>query len=87
MRKDYETNFFVPYESAVAALERTVRRLWVLCIIVIVLFVASNIFWIYHVGQYQGITTEAEITQDFDTGQGGDITNGDVRFGETKTDD
>ena len=82
-----EKNIFIPYESAVAALERTIRRLWVLCIIMIILFVGTNIFWIWNNSKYDKVVTEAEITQDFDTGEFGNIENGDIRInGKDETD-
>lgn len=77
----------IPLESAIAAMERTIRRLWVLCIIVIILFVCTNAFWIWKLSQYDRVVTESTITQDFDTGSGGDIQNGDIRInGEAETD-
>jgi hypothetical protein len=77
----------IPLESAIAAMERTIRRLWILCIILVVLAVASNAFWIWKNSQYDKVVTESTITQDFDTGSGGDIQNGDIRInGEAETD-
>ena len=76
----------IPLESAIAAMERTIRRLWVLCIIVIILFVCTNAFWIWKLSQYDKVVTESTITQDFDT-RSGDIQNGDIRInGEAETD-
>ena len=43
-------------ESVSARLERTIKRLWVLCI--------SNACWIYYESQWQYVTTETEIEQD-----------------------
>jgi hypothetical protein len=77
----------IPLESAIAAMERTIRRLWVLCIIMIILFVGTNAFWIWQHSQYERVVTESTITQDFDTGSGGEITNGDVNInGENEAD-
>lgn len=77
----------IPLESAIAAMERTIRRLWALCIIIIILFVCTNAFWIWKISKYDKVVTESTITQDFDTGSGGEINNGDVRInGEAETD-
>lgn len=79
-------NFFLPYESAVSALERTVRRLWILCIIIVVLLVGTNAYWIYNWSQYDAVATDTMITQDLKSGNESDITNGDVTIGKTETD-
>ena len=39
-------------ESAVARFERVIKRLWVLVISLIILFVASNAAWIYYESQF-----------------------------------
>lgn len=46
--------------------ERTIKRLWILCIILIVLLVGSNIAWILYEQQYETITetTTQEVKQD-----------------------
>lgn len=75
----------VPYmvhESEMAILERSIRRLWVLCIIIFVAFVASNICWI----AYENSFEDVEITATQETpngnnnfiGHDGDITNGEA---------
>jgi hypothetical protein len=47
-----------------AVLERTIRRLWILCIILVVLLVSSNLAWIYYENQFE----EIEIIQDSSDG-------------------
>ena len=47
-----------------AVLERTIRRLWILCIILVVLLVSSNLAWIYYENQFE----EIEIIQDSSNG-------------------
>ena len=54
------------HEGVVARQERTIRRLWILCIIIFVAFVLSNLAWIYYESQF----TEEIVTQDVDTGNG-----------------
>ena len=75
-----EKCFTIAYESAVAALERTVKRLWILAIILVILLVGSNIAWLYYESQFEETRTETTITQDLNSGDGGTITNGDVNI-------
>jgi len=65
-----EDNNFVPYivhESDMARQERTIKRLWILCIIIIVLLVGSNGAWILYESQFMDETTTIEA----DAGDGG----------------
>lgn len=59
----------IPYfvhEGMMARQERTIRRLWILCLVIFLAFVGSNIAWIYYESQF----TEEVVTQDVDTGDG-----------------
>lgn len=56
---------YIVHESAMARLERTIRRLWILCIVVFLAFVISNGAWIYYESQWQVLeSTEQTVTQD-----------------------
>ena len=77
---------FIAFESALARLERTNRRLFILCIILILLLLATNLSWICWENQFT--TTEStEVSQDIDTGNGdANITGiGDIVYGESET--
>lgn len=80
------------HESEVARLERVIKRLWILCIIIFVAFVLSNAMWIRYESQYEDvITTEKTITQDATSSDGGDaiinaVIDGTIEDGESKTD-
>ena len=77
---------YVAFESAQIRLERTNRRLFILCIILILLLLSTNIGWLYWESQFS--TTEStEISQDIDTGNGdANITGiGDIVYGESET--
>lgn len=68
----------IPYfchEGEMARAERTIKRLWILCILLIVLLVGTNIAWIHYENQFQD---EVTITQEADTTDGGDaiVNNG-----------
>ena len=52
---------YIVHEGAVARLERVIKRMWVLVLLLIILFVASNGAWILWESQYQ--TIETNITQ------------------------
>ena len=69
----------ISYEAAseilVAAMERQVKRLFILCIIIFIALVGSNIAWIAYENQFQDVVTE---TYTAETDQGGTaIANGD----------
>ena len=51
-------------EMYLAMLERTVRRLWILSLVSVLLLVATNIAWIYYENQFEDNTTSIEATTD-----------------------
>ena len=73
---------YIVHEGAVARLERVIKRMWVLVLLLIILFVASNGAWILWESQYQ--TIETTITQENADGYNnyiendGDIVNGNA---------
>ena len=80
---------YIVFESELARSERHIRRMWILCIILIVLLVGSNALWIWYENQFvDSVVTTQEITQDVDSGDGGDaIINDGVHInGESKAD-
>ena len=54
------------HDAYMSMAERTIKRLWILCIIIFICFIGSNVFWICHNSEYE--TIEQEVTQDSDTG-------------------
>lgn len=70
---------FIAYEYAQSRLERIIKRLWILCIILIVLLVGSNISWLIYESQFEYYETSIEAEQD---GDGVNIVGGgDVSYG------
>lgn len=68
----------IPYfchEGDMARAERTIKRLWILCILLIVLLVGTNIAWIHYESQWE--TAETVVTQDVDTVNGGNASIND----------
>ena len=78
---------YIVHEGIVVRMERQIKRMWVLCIIMFIAFVVSNAGWIYYESQFEEVVTTQAVDQDVDTGSGsayvtgiGDIT------GESTTD-
>lgn len=84
-----QQNEFIPYvayEAAIARLDHANRRLWVLLIITLILFIGSNIAWVCYENSF---VDEVTVTQESDAKDGGTaIVNngGGVNYGESKTD-
>lgn len=73
---------FVVHEADMARMERTVKRLWILLLVLVVLLVCSNAAWIYYESQWE-VVQETEIEQDTDGGGNNYVVGGDFN-GETK---
>ena len=70
---------YIAHESAVARLERVIKRLWVLVLALIILLCASNAAWILYESQFSDIVTTIEAEQD---GSGVNIVSGgDLEYG------
>ena len=60
------------YEGLMVRQERTIKRLWILCIIMLFCLIGTNAGWIWYESQFTEIvTTETrqDVTQDADNGQ------------------
>lgn len=70
---------YAAHEGIMARMERTIRRLWILCIILILLLAGTNGAWIYYENSFEDVVITAE--QSAETGNnyavGGDI-NGEA---------
>lgn len=80
----------IPYivlESVTTRLERTIKRLWILTIILVVLLVGTNAIWLYYESQFEDtvkIEQEAEWDDNSNVIFNG---TGSVNYGESKTND
>lgn len=79
----------IPYfshEGDMARMERANRRLWIALLVVIILFVASNVFWIWYENQFTD-EVSIETKQDVETGDGDAFVNGigDFNYGTSET--
>lgn len=80
---------YVVYEQEKERTDRVHKRLWILCIILIVALIGSNVGWIIYESQFETVTeTEDcwyEVEQDNDSGDNNFIGHdGDITYGETK---
>ena len=71
---------YIVHESAMARMERTIKRLWVLLILVICLLVATNGAWIWYESQWEDVTITQENEDGYNNyiGNDGDIYNGEA---------
>lgn len=76
---------YIVHEGEMARTERTIKRLWILCIVLVFMLVATNGAWLWHESQFEDVvTTEIEATQD---GNGVNVVGGgNVNYGAESTD-
>lgn len=69
-------------DSVLAFAERTIKRLWIAIILLIVLLVATNAMWIWNEAQY--VDEQVEVTQRNEDGYNSHIGNdGDIVYGNS----
>jgi hypothetical protein len=81
---DNEKISYIVFESINARFERINKRLWILCIILVIMLISTNIAWLHYVQQFETVTTTIEATQD-----GSEVNivgGGDVNYGAESTD-
>lgn len=69
--EDNDKSPLVPYfivESIADRQSLTIKRLWIMCIILIFLLLSTNAMWICYESQFEGY--EEIVEQDVDTGDG-----------------
>lgn len=83
-KEQRQTVPYIVHEADMARQERTIKRLWILLIIVIFLFVCSNCAWLWYNSQFEDVES-TEVTQGVDTGEGDAIVTGigDINCGES----
>lgn len=78
-KEQRQTVPYIVHEEDMARQERTIKRLWILLIIVIFLLVGSNCAWLYYESQFtdEVVTTEIDAEQETTDGNnyvvGGDM--------------
>lgn len=68
---------FVAFESVCTRFERTIKRLWILVIILTVLLVGTNCAWLWYESQWEYVETTTESYNADATDGGIAIANGD----------
>ena len=53
---------YIAHESEMARLERVIKRLFILIIILIVLLFGTNAGWLWYESQFEDVTTQVEQT-------------------------
>lgn len=71
---------YIVHESAVARLERVIKRMWVLVLSLIILLFVSNAAWIWYESQFKEIRIEKDNESGYNNFIGND---GDIHNGET----
>ena len=67
MSNDIQSIPYIVHESGMARQERTIKRLWILCILMFIALIATNAGWIYYESQWEDVvTTTQEVEQDAD---------------------
>ena len=68
---------YAAHEGMMARMERTIRRLWVLCIILILLLASTNAAWIYYENSFEDVVVTQENDDGYNNyiGEDGTITN------------
>ena len=74
---------YVVFESSQARMERTIKRLWILAIILIVLLFATNAAWIHYENQFVDEVTETYSSEADDGGLAIVNRDGSVNYGQS----
>lgn len=75
------------HESEAMRQERTIKRLWIVILVLIVLLVGTNFAWLIYESGFED-TQMVQIEQEVDTGAGDAyVAGGDINYGEGQTKD
>lgn len=78
---------YIAFESATSRQERTIKRLWILCLVLIVALIGTNAGWIYWEKQFEDVvvTQDVDATADGDSDLNLNTIGGDFYGGESKS--
>ena len=75
---------YIVHESDMSRLERQLKRLWIVILVLVFLLVGTNCAWLWYESQFETVETVEEIVVDADEngianyiGNDGDIINGE----------
>lgn len=69
---------YIAHEADMTRMERMNRRLWILCLVLIVALIGSNAGWIIYENQFEDVVVEQDSGEGGNNnfvGNDGDITN------------
>ena len=67
-KEQRQTVPYIVHEADMARQERTIKRLWILLILLIVLLVGTNIAWTIYESQFEDVVVTQEVDQETDGG-------------------
>lgn len=78
---------FIAFESATSRQERTIKRLWILCLVLIIALLGTNAGWLYYETSFDevSVTREVEATADGNGDLNLNTVGGDYYGGESKS--
>lgn len=78
---------YIAFESATARQERTIKRLWILCLVLIVVLLGTNAGWIWYEKQFEDVvvTQDVDATADGDSDLNLNTIGGDFYGGESES--
>ena len=75
--KKPQTVPYIVHESDMSRLERQLKRLWIVILVLIFMLVGSNCAWLWYESQFETVETVQEVIQEADNGEnhfiGGDV--------------
>ena len=78
MNQKPEPVTYLAFESMKATMERTIKRLWVLALVLIVLLFGTNAAWLYYESQWEVYETVVEAEQTTEGGGNNYAVGGDI---------
>lgn len=78
---------YLAFESVTARQERTIKRLWILIIILIVSLLGTNGAWLYYESQWEDVTVTQDVEATADNGSDLNLNTvgGDYYGGESES--
>lgn len=77
---------YIAFESVTSRQERTIKRLWILCLVLIIALLGTNAGWLYWENQWEDVvvTQDVEATADGDSDLNLNTIGGDFYGGESE---
>lgn len=73
-------------EIMTATMERTIRRLWILALVLVILLVGTNVAWLWYESQFETVTTtetQLDVQQEAENNSRNIVIGGDWYGDET----